>query len=81
MFRILFPLALICGSFVMSEIMCSKSARAEDFALTLRSQKKPSSTSTFERTMQSATWSPEETAVIVCDVWDKHHSLNAVRRM
>lgn len=81
MFRILFPLVLICGSFVMSEIMCLKSAHAEDFALMLRSQKKSSSTSTFERTMQSATWSPEETAVIVCDVWDKHHSLNAVRRM
>ncbi|MCA9178264.1 MAG: isochorismatase family protein [Planctomycetales bacterium] len=25
-------------------------------------------------------WRPEETAVIVCDVWDLHHSQNAVRR-
>ncbi|MFM2095669.1 MAG: hypothetical protein RIS70_2793, partial [Planctomycetota bacterium] len=26
-------------------------------------------------------WSPKETAVIVCDVWDAHHCLNAVRRV
>lgn len=25
-------------------------------------------------------WSPSETAVIVCDMWDLHHCLNAVRR-
>lgn len=26
------------------------------------------------------TWQPEETAIIVCDMWDSHHCLNAVRR-
>ena len=26
-------------------------------------------------------WNPEETAIIVCDVWDLHHCLNAVRRL
>ena len=26
------------------------------------------------------TWSPGQTAVIVCDMWDAHHCLNAVRR-
>jgi type 1 glutamine amidotransferase/nicotinamidase-related amidase len=25
-------------------------------------------------------WSPAETAIIVCDMWDAHHCLNAVRR-
>jgi nicotinamidase-related amidase/type 1 glutamine amidotransferase len=25
-------------------------------------------------------WSPKETAIIVCDMWDAHHCLNAVRR-
>src|SRR6476660_1864602 len=25
-------------------------------------------------------WSPNETAIIVCDMWDAHHCLNAVRR-
>lgn len=27
------------------------------------------------------TWKASQTAVIVCDVWDRHHCLNAVRRM
>lgn len=26
-------------------------------------------------------WKAEETAIIVCDVWDYHHSINAVRRL
>ncbi|MEX2176049.1 MAG: ThuA domain-containing protein [Pirellulaceae bacterium] len=26
------------------------------------------------------TWKPKETAIIVCDMWDSHHCLNAVRR-
>jgi len=26
-------------------------------------------------------WRPQETAAIVCDVWDAHHCLNAVRRI
>ena len=26
-------------------------------------------------------WAPKETAVIVCDMWDAHHCLNAVRRV
>jgi nicotinamidase-related amidase len=26
-------------------------------------------------------WSPKQSAVIVCDVWDAHHCLNAVRRL
>ena len=27
------------------------------------------------------TWQPEQTAMIVCDVWDYHHSQNAVERL
>jgi nicotinamidase-related amidase len=27
------------------------------------------------------TWKPQQTAIIVCDVWDAHHCLNAVRRV
>ncbi len=29
---------------------------------------------------QTERWAPEKTAVIVCDMWDAHHCLNAVRR-
>src|SRR6266487_3530107 len=27
------------------------------------------------------TWQPKQTAIIVCDMWDSHHSLNAVKRV
>ncbi len=30
---------------------------------------------------KAANWKPSETAIIVCDVWDLHHCLNAVRRV
>lgn len=56
--------------------------QADDFALTLRSQTlQAGSASEFQRTEKAANWKPSETAIIVCDVWDRHHCLNAVRRM
>jgi nicotinamidase-related amidase len=30
---------------------------------------------------RTETWQPEQTAMIVCDVWDYHHSQNAVERL
>ena len=29
---------------------------------------------------KAVTWDPKHTAAIVCDMWDLHHCLNAVRR-
>ena len=41
-----------------------------------------SATTAVVRTQRKPeTWSPAETAVIVCDMWDAHHCLNAVRRV
>jgi nicotinamidase-related amidase len=34
-----------------------------------------------ETRMKVAEWKPAQTAIIVCDVWDAHHCLNAVRRL
>ena len=36
---------------------------------------------TFTAVNRSETWKPSETAIIVCDVWDYHHSPNAVGRL
>ncbi|MEM8669758.1 MAG: hypothetical protein AAGG48_19685 [Planctomycetota bacterium] len=36
---------------------------------------------TFKKGLASQDWLPNETAIIVCDVWDYHHCLNAVRRV
>lgn len=35
----------------------------------------------FHRLTRSETWDPKQTAVIVCDMWDSHHCVNAVRRV
>lgn len=54
---------------------------AEPFELTLRvrleSQAIPNQ---YSLQLRRESWKPEETAVIVCDMWDAHHCLNAVRR-
>ena len=34
----------------------------------------------FHTITREQTWEPRATAVIVCDMWDVHHCLNAVRR-
>ncbi|MEZ6134668.1 MAG: ThuA domain-containing protein [Pirellulaceae bacterium] len=35
----------------------------------------------YHRLSRAEQWQPGETAVIVCDMWDAHHCLNAVRRV
>jgi nicotinamidase-related amidase/type 1 glutamine amidotransferase len=35
----------------------------------------------FHTIVESAKWDTKKTAIIVCDVWDSHHCLNAVRRV
>ena len=35
----------------------------------------------FHRKTKQVDWAANKTAVIVCDVWDAHHSINAVRRL
>lgn len=55
-------------------------ARAEEkaFSLTLRSRAEKDGK--FEVVTRADRWPAGKTAVIVCDVWDAHHCLNAVRR-
>ena len=68
---------LVCGVLLMSG-----SSFASELKLQLRSQKETAADSgEFVRTIQEETWIAKETAVIVCDVWDYHHCLNAVRRL
>lgn len=59
-------------------------AAAADNTLSLsmhkRIETKPGS-GRFHVVVQSAEWEAKKTAIIVCDVWDSHHCLNAVRRV
>jgi nicotinamidase-related amidase len=59
---------------VLIAIPCS----ADDFKLTLRSRAEADGKYTVVTKEQ--TWPAKQTVVIVCDVWDAHHCLNAVRR-
>lgn len=55
---------------------------ASEINLTLRYQVETSEGSgRYHRLFRTESWKPEETAIIVCDVWDYHHCLNAVRRL
>lgn len=59
-----------------------ESVMAEQFSLRLRYQKRTDEeVSNFHRLVREENWNASETAVIVCDVWDLHHCLNAVRRL
>ena len=54
---------------------------AGDFSVRLRSRVEIDRGQKVYTVVEKAeTWSPRETAVIVCDMWDLHHCLNAVRR-
>ena len=59
-----------------------RAAEADDLQLQLRYREETSAGSGRHHTLtRSETWKPTETAMIVCDVWDSHHCLNAVRRV
>jgi nicotinamidase-related amidase len=59
------------------------SPRAEEnpgVKFTLRSRVPAKAGYAFEVVEKTETWQPARTAIIVCDMWDAHHCLNAVRR-
>ncbi len=56
-------------------------AAAEPFELQLRSRIETSEGSKrFHTITKPESWDPARTAIIVCDVWDSHHSRNAALR-
>jgi type 1 glutamine amidotransferase/nicotinamidase-related amidase len=63
-------------------LMTASGLSADDLKLSLRSQKETSPGSgRYHRLEHNENWDPAQTAIIVCDVWDYHHCLNAVRRL
>ena len=55
-------------------------AGGKDLELTLRTRK-PTKEADYKIEDVKRTWSPKSTAVIVVDMWDTHHSYNAVQRV
>ncbi|MCE9606449.1 MAG: nicotinamidase [Planctomycetia bacterium] len=73
----------LSSAFIASAVMLGGAqAQAEVLALKLRSQTETAAgTNRFHVVERSENWDPKTTALIVCDVWDYHHCLNAVRRL
>ena len=55
--------------------MIDRNIQAETLKLTLRN----SNDSIHE--WKDVEWNTDEVAVIICDMWDSHHSVTAVRRV
>ncbi len=67
---------------MLGNLIISASLTAEPINLQLRYQQPTSHNSNrFHRFTREEKWEPSQTAIIVCDVWDYHHCLNAVRRL
>ena len=49
--------------------------QAETLNLTLRNSVRS------VHSWQKAEWNPNEVAIVICDMWDSHHSVTAVRRV
>jgi nicotinamidase-related amidase/type 1 glutamine amidotransferase len=62
--------------------ICTVALAADPLKLELRYQEPTAAgASRFHRLTRAEQWSPQATAVIVCDMWDSHHCVNAVRRV
>jgi len=69
-------------SLLVTGLFFVEASFADDLALQLQYQTETDTSSgRYHRLVRQETWQPEETAVIVCDMWDLHHCLNAVRRV
>lgn len=63
-------------------LLLTNPARSDDLQFKLRYQTETKAGSGRYHTLaRSEAWKPAETALIICDVWDLHHSVNAVRRV
>ena len=63
-------------------LMLASTAAAQSVDVMLRYQEPTSEgSSRFHRLSRSESWPAAQTAVIVCDMWDSHHCVNAVRRV
>jgi len=75
------PLA-VWGIVVSSMTVLSSAHAADTMPFVLRYQTETRRDSgRFHQLLRRESWNPAETAIIVCDVWDSHHCLNAVRRV
>src|SRR5579875_3553347 len=73
-------IALVSLVSALLPAFASEDAGTLSLALRKRVETRPGS-GRFHTIVQPAKWDAKKTAIIVCDVWDSHHCLNAVRRV
>ncbi len=66
---------------ILSLIMSTSCVYANDFEIHKRTVGEDANGRLIHKIAASEKWKAERTAVILCDVWDYHHSINAVRRL
>jgi nicotinamidase-related amidase len=60
----------------------TRGAEPDRLSLQLRSRvEAPEGSGKYRTEVKPAEWDPKATAIIVCDMWDLHHSLNATLRL
>ena len=76
------PRLLVSLSVALIPLAASQAPQAaDDLDLVLRHRVETAEgTGRYHAISQAESWNPAETAIIVCDMWDLHHCLNAVRR-
>ena len=75
-------LVLMGSATAMASEALRAEQKAEALSLTLRKRVETKAGSgRFHAIVAPAQWDTKKTAIIVCDVWDSHHCLNAVRRV
>jgi nicotinamidase-related amidase len=62
---------------ILFALALSSAARAD---ITVQKRSRVENAGSWSLQEKTEAWRPNETAIIVCDVWDSHHCLNAVRR-
>jgi nicotinamidase-related amidase len=74
---------LLMSTVVMTAVVGPALAADGDAALSVRLRSRVEDArqpGTFGVVEKAESWDPKATAIIVCDMWDLHHCLNAVRR-
>jgi nicotinamidase-related amidase/type 1 glutamine amidotransferase len=66
---------------VLVSLVGAPASFAKDLTFHLRDRKETAPGSgMYHALYRTETWKPSQTAIIVCDMWDLHHCLNATRR-
>jgi nicotinamidase-related amidase len=72
--------AIVIGTVLLARP--SPGAEEGRLALQLRARvEAPGESGKYQAVEKAAEWDPKATAIIVCDMWDLHHSLNATLRL